>query len=369
MKKYSISILFFLLVLIIIGCDETVTNSNINPGDTSGSNFKISFIIPSSGRIGDTITISGIGFGNTQGTSYISFNGQKTTNYLNWSKNLILLKIPNGATSGKVSVTVNSKKSNEVDFTVLSGADSIAMVSISAGTFQMGSTGGIPGGESPVHTVKISKDFLISKYEITQKLYNEVMVTNPSGFKGDNLPVESINWYDAIEFCNKLSDIEGLEKCYTINGTNVQCNWNANGYRLPTEAEWEYACKAGTTTDFYSGNLVNGACTPLDINMDSIGWYCGNSGNQTNEVGKKEPNAFGLFDMSGNVWEWCWDWFGSYPNSTVTDPKGPASGVYHILRGGSWNFDAYNCRSARRDGYTPSDSRDNDNGFRVVRTF
>ncbi len=244
------------------------------------------------------------------------------------------------------------------------------MVLIPAGTFQMGNTGAYSGysNEKPVHSVTISRDFLMSKYEITQKQYEEVMGTNPSYFKGENLPVEMVSWYDAVEFCNKLSDMEGLERCYSGSGADIVCDWDANGYRLPTEAEWEYACKAGTTTDFYSGSLTNENCDPIDANLDKIGWYCGNSESKTHEVGQKEPNVFGLYDMSGNVWEWCWDWYGNYTNTAVTDPKGNSSGSFRVLRGGSWIDYAFYCRSAYRSSKIPDLSNHN-YGFRVSRTY
>jgi formylglycine-generating enzyme required for sulfatase activity len=231
----------------------------------------------------------------------------------------------------------------------------------------MGNTGAYSGdgAEKPVHQVTISRDFYMSKYEITQAQYIAVMDTNPSSFNGDNLPVERVSWYNAVEFCNKLSVLEGLENCYTINGTDVQCNWNAKGYRLPTEAEWEYACKAGTTTDFYNGSLTNPECTPLDNNLDQIGWYCGNSGYSTHTVGQKAPNSFGLYDMSGNVWEWCWDWYGTYDNTSVTDPNGALSGSARVARGGGWYDLAFDCRSANRGGNDP-DNRSFNLGFRVV---
>ena len=241
------------------------------------------------------------------------------------------------------------------------------MVRIPAGTFQMGNTG-IYGfsAEEPVHSVTISRDFLMSTYEITQKQYEEVMGTNPSNFKGENLPVELVNWYDAVEYCNKLSEMEGLDKCYSGSGDTIVCDWDANGYRLPTEAEWEYAAKAGTTTDFYSGDLtVRGdGCPPIDANLDKIGWYCGNA-SKTQEVGQKAPNDFGLYDMSGNVWEWCWDLDAGYTNTPETDPRGPVSGSYRVYRGGSWNIYAHSCRSAIRNFINPS--RYFSVGFRVVR--
>ena len=244
----------------------------------------------------------------------------------------------------------------------------IDMVVIPADTFQMGNTGAYSGDsdEKPVHTVTISKAFYMSKYEVTQKQYQAVMGNNPSHFKGENLPVERVTWYNAVAFCNALSQQEGKTPCYTINGTNVSCNWDANGYRLPTEAEWEYAAKAGTSTDFYNGSLTNTNCTPIDANLDNIAWYCGNANNTTHPVGQKQANAFGLYDMSGNVWEWCWDWYSSYSSTAVTDPTGASTGSDRVYRGGSWNRNALNCRSAYRSFNTPSNDF-NRMGFRLVR--
>jgi formylglycine-generating enzyme required for sulfatase activity len=247
----------------------------------------------------------------------------------------------------------------------------IESVLIPAGTFQMGNTGAYSGesDEKPVHSVTISRAFRMSKYEVTQSQWKTVMNTDPSDFKGNNLPVESVSWYGAVDFCNKLSDRDGLTRCYTINGTDVTCSWSANGWRLPTEAEWEYACKAGTTTDFYSGSLTNVYCSPLDENLDKIGWYCGNENTKTRDVGQKEPNAFGLYDMSGNVWEWCWDWYSSYSNTSVTDPTGASTGSRRVLRGGSWSNGAGSCRSSSRYGtYYLQFNSCSLYGFRISRT-
>jgi VWFA-related protein len=243
------------------------------------------------------------------------------------------------------------------------------MVLIPSGTFRMGNTGAYSSDadEKPVHQVTISKNYLMSKYEITQSQYEAIMEKNPSFWKGDSLPVETVSWYDAVEFCNKLSDKDGFSRCYSGSGTSIVCEWNANGYRLPTEAEWEYACKAGTETDFHSGDLNNPHCKPIDANLDKIDWYCGNSGNKTHPVGNKEPNSFDLYDMSGNVYEWCWDWYDSnyYAISSSTDPKGESSGPYRVLRSGCWNSSAYICISSNRINFP--DCQGNSIGFRIVR--
>ena len=163
--------------------------------------------------------------------------------------------------------------------------------------------------------------------------------------------------------------MEGLERCYSGSGISSVCDWSANGYRLPTEAEWEYACKGGTTTDFYSGRLTNGDCSQLDANLDKIGWYCGNSGDSTHEVGQKEPNKYGLYDMSGNLFEWCWDLYGTYTSTPETDPKGTTAGTYRVLRSGPYCYNANYSRSANRNSSFPPATRNNIIGFRVVRTY
>lgn len=241
------------------------------------------------------------------------------------------------------------------------------LVLIPAGPFSLGNTGSYEGeyDEKPPVTIIISKPFYISKYEITQQQYRAVMGNNPSEFKGDNLPVEQVSWYDALNFCNALSQSEGLTPCYTMNGTKVTCDFEANAYRLPTEAEWEYAAKAGTKTDFYSGKLTYSGNSPIDPNLDKIAWYSANSSNATHPVGQKTPNAFGLYDMSGNVWEWCWDRYAEYPSVETKDYQGPEIGTYRVYRGGGWRNLAWYCRSTNRDrNYL--DDKNNSLGFRVV---
>jgi formylglycine-generating enzyme len=217
----------------------------------------------------------------------------------------------------------------------------IELIAVQGGSFDMGSNDG-DSDEKPIHSVTLS-DFYIGKYEVTQEQYEKVMGKNPSDFKnsGKNAPVESVTWYDAVEFCNKLSEQEGLQKCYSGSGNSIKCDFSKNGYRLPTEAEWEYAAKGGSKSKGYKYSGSN--------NLGEVGWYEDNSGGKTHSVGGKKSNELGIYDMSGNVWEWCWDWYGDYSSSAQTNPHGQGSGSYRVLRGGSWFYYARYCRTANRN--------------------
>ena len=237
----------------------------------------------------------------------------------------------------------------------------VPMVLIPAGSFMMGSEFG-DKNEIPVHKVTITKSFWMSKYEITRGNYYALMENVSTFFLSNkNLPVINVSWYDAIKFCSKLSKKENLEDCYTfINKDKVECDFSKNGYRLPTEAEWEYACRAGTVTECYSGD---------DISIfDLVAWFRDNSGNKTHEVGQKESNAFGLYDMHGNVWEWCWDGYSIrfYKEGPEIDPKGVNTASNRVIRGGSWYSNLPYCRSAFR-AYVVPDLSSDDRGFRIVR--
>ncbi|MBK9140509.1 MAG: SUMF1/EgtB/PvdO family nonheme iron enzyme [Verrucomicrobia bacterium] len=226
------------------------------------------------------------------------------------------------------------------------------MVWIPPGTFTMGSPASERNryyNEEPRTQVTLSRGFWLGKYEVTQREYLAVMGNNPSYFTGDlDRPVEQVSWNDAVAYCEKLTQQERaagrLPEGYE--------------YRLPTEAQWEYACRAGTTTRFSFGDALecDDGCGPCAI-ADQYMWWCGNSGNQTHRVGQKLPNAWGLYDMHGNVWEWCADWYSdSYPGGTVTDPEGPSSGSLRVRRGGSWKHFGQDCRSANRSWFHPSNS-------------
>jgi formylglycine-generating enzyme required for sulfatase activity len=242
-------------------------------------------------------------------------------------------------------------------------------VRVEGGTFQMGSNSG-DSDEKPVHSVTV-KTFHISKYQVTQKEWREVMGTTVRQQRdiankewklygeGDNYPMYYVSWREAVEFCNKLSIKERLTPAYRGSGDSITCDWNADGYRLPTEAEWEYAARGGNK-DYLQYEYSGGN------NADVVAWHGGNSGNSAHPVGTKAANSLGLHDMSGNVWEWCWDWKGDYKPEAQTDPRGHDSGVRRVVRGGSWSDSAERVRSAYRFDYTPS-RRNDFIGFRLVR--
>jgi formylglycine-generating enzyme required for sulfatase activity len=235
-------------------------------------------------------------------------------------------------------------------------------VRIPGGNFRMNMQ-----GHGLVRRVHISA-FSMARYPVTQREWQELMGSSPNQIKGDNLPAANINWFEAVEFCNRLSQREELIPAYTISGSSVTWNREANGYRLPTEAEWEYAARGGNGSP---GNFEYSGSN----NVDEVAWYNRNNGGSLQAVGKMKPNALGLYDMSGNVYEWCWDWNAPYTSEIQTDPSGPASGSERILRGGSWNsrgvdtwtFDRRSIAPSRRNwNYTGSVLHDNF-GFRLVR--
>ena len=219
---------------------------------------------------------------------------------------------------------------------------SIDMVRVEVGTFTMGATAEMKelyDDERPTHRVTLTNDYYIGKYEVTQALWQAVMGNNPSNFKGDNLPVEQVKWKDCQKFLSKLNRITGKM------------------FRLPTEAEWEYAARGGNKSRGYQYSGSN--------NLSDVAWYDDNSGNKTHAVGTKQANELGIYDMSGNVSEWCQDWFGKYNSSSQVNPTGANSGSDRVFRGGSWVSNAGNCRSSYRD-YITLGGRDSYLGLRLV---
>ena len=245
------------------------------------------------------------------------------------------------------TITISEGKTTTVTATLTKGASNanignIEMVYVKGGTFTMGATAeqgsDAESDEKPTHSVTVS-DFYIGKYEVTQAQWRAVMGSNPSKFTGDNNPVEKVSWDDIQEFIKKLNAQTGKK------------------FRLPTEAEWEYAARGGNQSKGYKYSGSN--------SIGDVAWYDGNSGDKTRPVGQKRPNELGIYDMSGNVWEWCQDWYGAYSSSSQTNPTGPSSGSSRVLRGGSWYSYARNCRVSFRSSGIP-DSRYYSYGFRLA---
>ncbi|MDR0502888.1 MAG: formylglycine-generating enzyme family protein [Treponema sp.] len=245
------------------------------------------------------------------------------------------------------------------------------MVRINGGTFTMGSPANEAGrrDDEVQHRVTVSP-FSMSMYPVTQREYREIMGENPSWFRGNNLPVEGVTWYEAVEYCNRRSHKEGLTLAYRIDGEYVTWNRGAAGYRLPTEAEWEYACRAGTTTAYNTGNNITKAQANFDWQEETINEFGIvtrlKGAEKTTPVGSFAPNAWGLYDMHGNVLERCWDWYGPYETGAQTNPTGVVDGNDRVVRGGSWYNFRQGLRSASRGREDLSIGRDYI-GFRVVR--
>ena len=210
---------------------------------------------------------------------------------------------------------------------------SFEMVAVKGGTFTMGATSeqgdDAWSEERPTHQVTLS-DYMIGKTEVTQELWQAVMGSNPSYYKGNNLPVESVSWYDCQEFIKKLNSLTGLK------------------FRLPTEAEWEYAARGGNKRKGEKCCKYSGS-----NNINDVAWYDDNSSSKVHAVATKAPNELGIYDMSGNVWEWCSDWYGDYSSGSQTNPKGPSKGSDRVFRGGGWDDFAGGCRVSFRNGLTP----------------
>ncbi|MDX9720914.1 MAG: formylglycine-generating enzyme family protein [Myxococcota bacterium] len=242
-------------------------------------------------------------------------------------------------------------------------------VLLAPGSFQMGS----PENESSrrvdelQHTVELTRPFLVERYPVTQGLFESLMGYNPSDFQalGLDAPVENVSWYEAIAFCNARSREEGLKEAYRLGNVEgkpgervfeAKVSWlpSATGYRLLTEAEWEYACRAGTSGPY------------SHVLLDEVAWYADNAGGHPHPVGQKQPNPWGLYDLHGNVWEWVWDWYSAYSSHPQRDPVGPRSGGEKVGRGGSWYSARYHVRSADR-GQGAANSRSHDLGFRCAR--
>ncbi len=286
----------------------------------------------------------------------VASNGNSTQAY-----NAYLISFPNGRHSedanARIAAFDQAEKEAKRVRMELSSIAALRMINIPGGIFIMGSENG-GSDEKPVNTITLS-GFEMSSTEITQAQYNNIMGNNPSYFKlDDNCPVEKVPCKDAITFCNKLSEKVGLETCYNLS--SGKCDYSKNGFRLPTEAEWEFACRAESGAEYGLGDGESA--------LNRTGWYQRNSMEKTQPAGQKTPNAWQLYDMHGNVWEWCNDWYdkGAYGSMGKKDPTGPSSGEERVVRGGSWLDSPRDCRSAKRRSFDP-DKNYSDIGFRIIR--
>ena len=244
-------------------------------------------------------------------------------------------------TSTSSNIIDSSTSGNTLTIPVKNGI-SIEMVKVEAGSFDMGATSEMQNpysDEKPVHRVTLTNNYYVGKYEVTQALWQAVMGSNPSIFKGDDLPVEEVSWKDCQKFITKLNAMTGKR------------------FRLPSEAEWEYAARGGKKSRGYQYSGSN--------TLGDVAWYGDNSGNKTHAVGTKQPNELGIYDMTGNVWEWCQDRYGSYSSSPQTNPTGAVGGSRRVFRGGSWSYSARRCCTSSRSGHSPGYRR-YDLGLRLV---
>lgn len=288
------------------------------------------------------------------------------------------------------------------------------MILVTVGSFDMGAPSDELGflGDESQHTVTLTNNFYIHSIEVTNQQYadlaqwaleqghcsvigtrlydnldastlelldmdddedceisfNDTSFLVDAGF--ENHPVKEVHWFGAAAYCDWLSLKDGLPRAYNhADPTNWKCNdghpYGAQGYRLPTEAEWEFSCRAGTSTAFAGGEISETGCGP-ELSLSALGWYCGNAGGWTNPAAGLDPNAYGIHDMHGNVWEWCNDWYDNTYTDEETDPIGPPPGRYKVLRGGSWSDQARRCRSASRKNPSPHLGVNGRHGFRYV---
>jgi VWFA-related protein len=364
---------YYYVVTAVNSAGESTESQQVS-ATASGGTYSISGTVTSGGvgLSGVTLTLSGAGSGsaNTDSIGNYTISG-----VANGSYTITPSKLDYTFTPSSLSLNVSGANQTEQNFTATAVVTPTEMVLIPAGSFQMGDNIDGVSWAMPVHTVTVSA-FYLDKYEVTKALWDEVYTwATAHGYVFDNAgtgtaathPVHTVSWYDVIKWLNARSEKEGRTPVYyTDAGQAVvyrtgqvdvaagAVKWSANGYRLPTEAEWEYAARGGTTTRFYTGTCISTDQANYNGNYPDTGCPAGQYRGGTTAVGSFAANPWGLNDMAGNVWEWTWDWYGAYPSSSVTNPRGPDSGSGRVYRGGGWGSYAVPLRSAVRGDHTPS---------------
>lgn len=321
----------FLAIFLLLSCEDPIAKPNNN-----GKPF-IERLSALTSYYNDTLVVYGNNFSYPRVGSFIVINDTikiKSQECIEWTDNRISVLLKSAIDSSKIKVVVNQDTSNRFGLTVRK-IKPIEFTIVPSNIYIMGSANGFDD-ELPQRFVIIPDTLIVAKFEISNRVYSSIMNTELNS--EPNNPVEYISWVKAVEFCNALSEYDGFTKPYKIDKDIVDWDTTSNGWRLPTEAEWEYFTKSNTTTDYYSNEL------------NAIAWYNLNSGYKTQEVGKKQPNGFGLYDLTGNVWEWCWDYYSEnyYSLNVNFNPKGPTNGNKRVLRGGAYNSGTAFLRSSNR---------------------
>jgi sulfatase modifying factor 1 len=347
MRKY----IFFAIIIIFFGCDE----KNISEPDI---NYYLEKIEPTTTFSGDTVTITGNDFGEVNFKSSIVISPDIeifSEDVLLWQNTKIMFEVPEKAQSGNIGLYVLDSLIGSV-FLEIVPTPPYSTITIEAKSFSMGSDAGAED-ELPVHIVNIDRNIEVMTKEVTARLFKSVMGYLPAGNSDIHLPVRNVRWIEAVKFSNHLSKLTELDTCYTMNEDFAIWEQDCNGWRLPTEAEWEYLAKADNNFDF-----------PNNSDLFEYAWFSQNSGLKIHPGGKKLPNEFGLYDMNGNVREWCWDFYGReyYSESPQNYPTGTVSGEFHVSRGGSAIEGAYFSRNSSRKS---SDYSIAYTGIRLVRTI
>lgn len=354
--------LLLLVLLIFISCSDS---GPVSPPITLFSELRITPGIEGSTRDVYTFTVLTSPTNNDFRYQWLLDTNE---HYVESSSNIATIQFPKEGYYFISVRTIHKGTIVAVNSVTVNIRDSVVvpeLISLPQGTFLMGSNDGLDASELPQRLVKVSP-FSVGKYEITQRQFLSVMGYNPSWFSGDlQMPVERVSWYEAIEYCNRLSTRQGLSPVYRLLDDSVVYSRSANGYRLLTDAEWEYACRAGTNSDTYNGNLddprnfCSSVIPEIEPMMDEIAWYCSNSSGRTHPVGQKKPNSFGLYDMLGNAAEWVWDYhdYEYYSKNENINPIGPNWTIskMRVVRGGGWEFGTILTRSHNRlQGFSKS---------------